>query len=955
MVTVDQIGRVPLEYISQKKYIFRVNISFLSFESPLYERRKSCENNKSMIGERTYQIVKDVDSGGTMKRKIVSIIFYILNLGLFIFPWIKVGKESYNVFEFAMVQAESGVTPFMEQAGIPLEQINIIQGAVGIEVFLMLLYLVFSVLYIITVMCNKKKPFNLAVLAVGVVTAYMHNQFPGTIATLAPAKLTTAISLFFILIPAGEFFTTMVMERWNETVQESRAYAAEEKAWKEEVKRRLAFAGKYERPFYHVVWKNFKANWKDYILLLFCCILIIGFVVVGFGIQKLMSIEYNLEGIQMLNGLGSILINAIVPLAIVSVFMIVMLLFYYLKCRAKNYGVFLTLGMRRKALYYFAGLEFASVFLIAVVAGSLLGTGVLYLFTSYSESLIGMQMDFSAIGIKTYLKSFLAVIIVFVISGLAAKEIFVDFNVGKSTDLRAIGEPFPQKFRKLILAAGFVICVFCLWRYSLIRSFEKVRLLIGFFAGLFIVIRYGLAEYLLRTRKKKKYLHRTVMESQLFHKSKTSSGYIFALAIMQVCMLFYFSFQVISSSIVEDEDVIFPYDLVCIADDEDEDIFQELLDEHGVKSFSVPMVRVSAYDTTEKWEARGEVAPQGQHIGISESSYHALKTRLDSTYEAKDLGLDAEGLKIYIVHQQDKSTKAQPIDFYGAAKKPILMVGQPTTRNIDLGLIGRNHDDTAFRYREIVGEEIGSLTGDFRQGLRENIVVFSDEFFEEAKNLWEITDVNSGILMNSERYELLYSETGMTRKGPSALVLFENIPEEKREIVEQYMQEFRERHGDDEAYDASVSSHYWKQDGVNNLQTERFMKMVMNALVIAIFFIMNIILVAIKMLSELDPNRRRADFLTCMGMYKKDRDRLIIKEILVDHHLIPLVISMISALAFTFVVFYARMYDQTDIQNYMRLMIPMWGTYIIGSTVVLGILAKIYARTVEGKKYARRS
>jgi len=890
-----------------------------------------------------------------MKRKIVSMIFYILNLGLFIFPWIKVGEENYNILKFAMVQAESGVAPFMEQAGVSLGQLGLIRGAVGIEVFLMLVYLVLSMIYIVTILCNKRKPFNLAVVAVGVVTAYMHNQFPGTIKTLAPSDLTTAISLFFILIPTIEYFTTMVMDRWDETVQESRAFAAEEKAWKEEVKRRLAFAGKYDRPFYHVVWKNFKANWKDYILLLFCCILIIGFVVVGFGVQKLMSIEYSLAGIQMLNGLGAILINAIVPLSIVSVFMIVMLLFYYLKCRAKNYGVFLTLGMRRKALYYFTGLEFASVFVIAVVLGSLLGTGVLLIFTHYSESLIGMAMDFSAIGILTYLKAFLSVILVFAVSALAAKEIFVDFNVGKSTDLRAIGEPFPKRFRKVILAAGFIVCVFCLWQYSQIRNFEKVRLLIGFFAGLFVVIRYGLAEYLIRSRRKKKYLHRAVMESQLFHKSKTASGYIFALVIMQVCMLFYFSFQVISSSIIESEDKIFPYELVCIADDADQDIFQELVEEHGVLSFGVPMVRVTNYDTTEKWEARGEVAPQGQHIGISETTYHALKKKLDPQYEAKDLGLDAEGETVYIVHQQDKSTKAQPVDFYGTANRPILMVGEPTKGNIEVSRLSRNHDDTAFRYRKIVGEEIGSLTGAFRQGLRENIIVFSDEYFEVAKDLWEITDINSGILMNSQYYEMFYKDFGVAKQGPTTLVLFEDIPDEKMETVEQYMAEFRERHADDEAYDASVSSCYWKKDGVNNLETERFMKMVMNILVIGIFFIMNIILVSIKMLSELDPNRRRADFLTCMGMYKKDRDKLIIKEVLVDHHLIPLVISMMSALAFTFIVFHARMYSAADIMNYMKLMIPMWAAYILGSTVVIGILAMLYARTVEGKKYARRS
>ena len=298
-------------------HVFRVNISFLSFEGPentfkgntLYEEEFSCENEYSLKGKK---------DGKFMKRKIVSTIFYILNLGLFFFPWIVIGEEKYNFFQFVWKNSTHGMAPFMEQAGIPLEQLNLLEGAVSLQVFLMLVNLVFSAIYLISALRGRKLPFNLAVIATGIVIAYLHNTFPGTLGTLAPAQITTAFSLFFILIPVIEFFTTMVMDRWNETVEESRDFAAEEKAWKEEVKRRLAFAGQYDRPFYHVVWKNFKANWKDYILLLVSCILIISFVVVGFGIQKLMSIEYSLSGIQVLNGLGAILINAIMPLAIVS-------------------------------------------------------------------------------------------------------------------------------------------------------------------------------------------------------------------------------------------------------------------------------------------------------------------------------------------------------------------------------------------------------------------------------------------------------------------------------------------------------------------------------------------------------------------------------------------------------------------------------------------------------------
>ena len=990
---IKSVKRVVGKYDGMMTYkvsnkIFRVNLSFLSFEgqrntfqeTALYEEPISCENKYSVTDKDLCYKNKDAKRGGTMKRRIVSMIFYILNLGLFLFPWIRIGEESYSVLKFAVIQTVSGCEPFIKAAGQLASEAAVMQGAISLEVFLMFVYLILSLLYMGAVVLNKKKPFNIAVLAIGVIVSYIHNTFPGTIGSLATAQMTTIFSLFFILIPAFEFFVTMIMDRWKETVKESRDYAAKEKAWKEEVKRRTAFAGKYDTPFYRIVWKNFKANWKDYILLLFCGILIIAFVVVGFGIEKIMSAQHNLEGIQMLNGLNNILTNAIIPLAVVSVFMIVMLLFYYLKCRAKNYGVFLTLGMRRKALYYFAGLEFFSVFVLSVIFGSLLGTGALVLFSYFSEALIGLKVDFAVVGVMTYVKSILVVVAVFAISAMAAKEIFVDFNVGKSTDLRSIGEPLPMRFRKTILLIGMAICGYCLWRYGMIRNFEKVRLLLGFFAGLFILIRFGMAEYLIHSRRKKKYLKRVVAESQLFHKSKSSSGYVWILTIMQVCMLFYFSFQVISPMLVQDNDTLYPYELVCIGDDEDQDIF-EALENEGVEVASYPMVRVTNYDTTEKWEARGEVSPQGQHIGISESTYHELKKRLDPDYVAADLGLDAEGETVYIVHQQDKSTKAQPTDFYSAARKPILMAGLPTTGNVDVSRLSRNHDDTAFKYRTIVEEEIGSLTGVFRQGLRENIIVFSDEYFETAKGLWEITDRNTGLLTTGEYFQILFeqakakddeamklvnnslprdtsavfAEFANISQGPTTLVLVEDIPEGKMEAVQAQLDKLSERHAEEEAYDASVSSYYLKEDGIQNLQTERYMKMVMNILVIVIFMIMNIILVSIKMLSELDPKRRRADFLTCMGMYKKDRDKLIIKEVLVDLHLLPMIISMAVSLAFTFVVFYARMYNLADIQNYLKYMIPMWAAYILASTVIISILSIIYARTVEGKKYARRS
>ena len=48
--------------------------------------------------------------------------------------------------------------------------------------------------------------------------------------------------------------------------------------------------------------------------------------------------------------------------------------------------------------------------------------------------------------------------------------------------------------------------------------------------------------------------------------------------------------------------------------------------------------------------------------------------------------------------------------------------------------------------RVVTGEEIGSLTGCYSTEKSENIVVFSDKYFEKAEKEWKKTDAIWGIL-----------------------------------------------------------------------------------------------------------------------------------------------------------------------------------------------------------------
>ena len=87
------------------------------------------------------------------------------------------------------------------------------------------------------------------------------------------------------------------------------------------------------------------------------------------------------------------------------------------------------------------------------------------------------------------------------------------------------------------------------------------------------------------------------------------------------------------------------------------------------------------------------------------------------------MNLDKDGEKVYIVHQQDRATKAQPVDWYYGKKTPTLHIGLPCDYC--------DHSDKKTTYDEkiVAGEEIASLTGCYSTPKCENLIVFSDEYF----------------------------------------------------------------------------------------------------------------------------------------------------------------------------------------------------------------------------------
>ncbi len=869
------------------------------------------------------------------KQKIFSCMIYLFNVLMFFFPWITVGDKHYHILGLAIAMKRTGLDALAASADLAIENMNTLNISIWLECGLFLIFGILSAIYMASVLRNRKFPWNICALITSAALCTL-NTFGSTIPALDDNSIFMwCFPLVFLASCGIEFIAQKAMEQWREMNQETERIQVEEKAQKEEEKERLGFEGRYSPLFYHMLWKNLKKTWRDYVLLVFCSSLVFFFIVVGFGMRAFLKGENNIEGVvQVFGSLSSILLNAMFPLGIVSVTVIVILSFYYLRCRARNYGIFLTLGMRKRTLQYFIALEFVSILIFTVFIGGLFGTLVLYFFAGKSELFLGVQLSMSDLGFFPYMQAIGALLFLYLVAFMAARDIFVSFHMGNSADLQLMKEKMPVRRRKFFIFAGVLLMLYSMFEYRQLRNFEKAVLLVIFFAGLYLTLRYGIAEYLLRERRKKNHLHNLLLHNQIFHRSKTNTAYIMAMSVLLFCALFYFPFQFISVLIAEDEDTLYPYDIVCMANEEDQDIFRRFEEKYQAELDVYPMIRVANLDSTEKTEGVMEPAPpQGQQIGISESTYEMLKKKTDSTWKGKSLHLDSGGKCVYIVHQQDKSVKAQPVDYWLSRKEPVLHIGVPIASGVNPYSVNTNN--TGFFMKKIKGEEIRSLIGVFGQGKWDNLIVFSDEYFKKAQELWKVTEPSTGIPLTEEeieRYE--YTEDEFIQ-GPSELILI-RADEEIIPRLEKELKEFRARHAEDESYNKAVRCCYVKKNEVQKLRTERIMKCMMNVLMFIMFLLIYFVLLTVKILMERGIVSRRSEFLVCMGMKEKERKCLIRSELFRYFYVLPVIIAMGSAGVFTVLVFYARQYQPEDIKRYFEIALPLW----IGCLVVTGIIIR---------------
>ena len=429
------------------------------------------------------------------------------------------------------------------------------------------------------------------------------------------------------------------------------------------------------------------------------------------------------------------------------------------------------------------------------------------------------------------------------------------------------------------------------------------------------------------------------MNHRFYYRMNTVSRYILFFSLMSFLSCFYFGIQFIGTINAEKAESLYPYDFMCIADKSDDKLFEKIKEKYHATLIEYPMVRVANADKTEHLEGRGEIIIQGQQIGISESTYYKLKKAVDPSYKKKSLNLDKAGKRIYVVHQQDRATKAQPVDWYYNKKTPTLHIGLPC-EHCDYA----DHE-TTYEKKIVAGEEISSLTGCYSTPKCENLIVFSDEYFKKAQNEWKDTEVLTGFKLG--RYKAMYGDDGEPYiiEGPTKLVF---IQTDKKYIdqIDKELESKEEKHKYIGNYDSTVKFHYSSKTAITDMKTERAVKSMICVYIIVTLSMLNWIMLYAMNEMEKKEKAEREKFLISMGMDRKERKKMNKREWYI-YWIVPTIILIISSVLFMRDTMIARMYPN-DIRKICELqeaaVIAVW---IVINGIYFWIMNRKARRRIE--------
>lgn len=610
-------------------------------------------------------------------------------------------------------------------------------------------------------------------------------------------------------------------------------------------------------------------------------------------------------------------------IAFFSVLMLALAITYYLQIRTHSNSVYYSLGIRKKTLGIIIAFEAGCCLLGAFIAGILIGEAGLYFLKKISD--YGVKgFSFGMAG-KTF-GVFAAVVL---ISFLINYHLFEHRSLLKPTMKLQRDERIPEYFSVVSVIIGLIISGIAIVKYRNIYQGESIQLKVQMLAGC-LVLFYGLAAMMLRFVLKRMENHEEKLLFVLPWRHRFITNYCFwylMFAFLTLAGMTYLP-ELAAMESSNNMEGLYPYEFACMSYEEDEPYFQELQEKYKVQIKSVPMMRITTpLGEKYSWEQTFAGAfiktlwPQGQHIGISESSYYALGKYLD---EESVPQLDLKGEEVHIVFQQDCSVKAHPLDWYmGIKAKPngrttMFKAGYPVQ------YAPYAVRETIFPKYRVKSSERKILTGMLDEGKQENIVVFSDKYFEKS----------------------------ISEEGPHVLKLV-NCEETDYDSIAASLKAYTQKHSADSKWDSRIQPYYGKKEVVARIRSAHMTRKVSYILIIGVLLLTIFFVFYLKYEMEREKTVSKISILNGLGMSVKEQKKLLQKEMCTLTWGSYLA-SVIPALIFVISIEKLRMFTTIEEAVFFK----NWCLFFLIYTIIYAggtfILQKYHVRRVLGKNAYRK-
>ncbi len=821
--------------------------------------------------------------------------------GLSIFlPWIQVDGEYKNLPVFLWQAAFA--TELKTQD--PMVYVFAVFG------FLQLISAVCSIVYGVAGLLNRNLPFlRQAVHWIQFVYIAAVVTFFG----LVPMLWTFIIPLFSL----ADVLINIWLSQRDEIHRLARQQKERERQERLERKRRLAFPGHYSRHYYRVLLENVIYHFKNYALLVISGTFMTMYLFLTFALQAVFSGSHSEEALLLGTGLQKILVQAVVMGLVLNVILMALSFTYYIRRKTKEEGIFLLLGIRSRTQTMILIMEYSGCTLLALILGLLSGRLVLQILLG----VVGKELFLTYSGIPGYYY----LIVIGIYTGAALLAAVINHEIYDRMKYESAELLAPEKIRLpgkgtwFTLPLGIWLVAEAVRELLRVQNGENTACQFELVFGIWFCLISILGFMVRRDGKKGKNYYRKVFQRlpfyQRFWKNTNTLALLSAAGFFSMYM---FTVPLAGLGAASPAEELFPYDFVCMGDWEDEDIFTEIETSCQAEIYHFPMLRgTTPQGDRPTWVDNMNnqfffvIWPQGQHVIVSESTFQEMKKMLGKKAELPDL---REG-EIYTVFQQDTSFPAHPLSWYlyQTRTDPSLRVGQPLT---DYDWAER---DALYPPRKQTGSEISIVTGMFGRGDQENLAVISDTWFAE----------------------LSAGET----EGPTELFLL-NMPADKYDEAEVRLQEFAERHKSDSQWDSDIRPFYGKKQMIQDTKSERYLRATVWIFSFFMAAFSGVFLLLEKFLLEMDETVAKYRHLKIVGMREKERKKTLKRE-LRTFWAVPLTVSGAAALVFTVITFRLRQYTLTDIENYLKYAIAIWGIYWVCQAVFFNWIGKLFLQKTE--------